>query len=233
MKNSSTLNKRLTGGNLSKSKNSLGIIETVFVVDSTVYAIIRHLKPVFDETGHSSYPLFNNHLGAVEEKLTPFEVVIMISNIDLEHSPIDPTTLIGKYANVLVIGENRALSAEYIGKKETFGGVALKLGQNILYNARVLAGPDSDLLKENSVSKTYLKDQVKLTDDQLELLSQSMSDWKGKVVRVENDSTNHNTTNSTLESEYIIPNNSFIKGTNNTKMKTQDCHMPVTIFTAR
>lgn len=227
------LNKTVRGSNLKKSSYKLGEIESVLVVDSTLYAVIRQLEPTFDETGHSVNLLFNNHLGANESKLSPFEVLVRISNIDLEHTLTDPYTLIGKFANVLVIGENRAVSAEYVGKQETFGSIALKMSQNALYSARVLAGPDSSLLDEESVSKSFLKRNVKLTDNQLDLLDQKLSDWKSKVIRIENDSTNHNTTDQKLENELIIPSEDFFKEANNIKMKTRNCHLPVTVFTAR
>lgn len=224
--------RRLSALRIKRSTQEEGIIESAMVVNRTVYVIARRLKESFDgETGHSTINLFNNARGTDEEHISPFELLIPISNIDLALTPVNPKDLLGKYVIVSSM-KKRAIKAEFIGDINSTSQSPLQVMQAALENARSLAG-SMEKLHENETSKTFLKEKYNLTDDQLTLIGMSLEEFKGKVIRIEGDGTYHNDTDAELEHEVKIESYDLIKNTNKEKMKTRKCHLPVTIFSAR
>ena len=61
----------------------------------------------------------------------------------------------------------------------------------------------------------------------------SLEEFKGKVIKVEGDATYDRDTANKLEHEVIIESHDLIANTNKEPMKTKNCHLPVTIFSAR
>lgn len=227
------VSRRLSRIQMAKTSSQHGIIESVLVVNNTVYAIIRKTRVEFDEVSHDYYPLFNNYLKSPEDSLTPTELLIPLINIDMSNNTLDPKDLIGRYAVVEVTDGNRAIKAEYVGSVGDPSQGPLKISQTVLYNARLLAGATARLATADSESRKYLAEVAKLEDEALELLDQKLSEWKGKVVTVEGDANYHKTTDATQEFELKIKSEDFLKEANKTKMKTRNCHLPISIFSAR
>lgn len=227
------VSRRLSKIQFRQSEEQLGRIEAVLVVDRVVNAIIRKTRGEWDEIDHENFPLFNNYLNADEDILSPVELLIPIINIDLSQGTFNPNTLIGQYATVSVIDGRRALKAEYIGGVDNPEQGPLKVAQNLLYNARLLAGATAKLTEEDSKAKEYLTKIGNLSETNLALVNMSLDDWKGKVVTLTGDASYHKTTDATEEFELKVEVEDFIKGANKTKMKTKNCHLPITIFTAR
>lgn len=228
------MQRRLSKVQFKQTTEQRGIIEAVLVVDSVLCAIIRKVKAEWDVTTHANYPLFNNHLAAEDRFLSPAELLIPITNIDLAHVSLDPKTLIGKYVTVSVVdGSRRALKAEYIGGIDDPSQSPFKVLQNVLYNARMLAGATATLTEQDSKAKEYLTKVENINETNLALINMSLDDWKGKVVRIKGDATYHNDTDKTQEFEIVVESEDFLKNANKTKMKTKNCHLPITIFSAR
>lgn len=225
--------RRLSKIQFKQSREEMGIIEAVLVVDSALYAIIRKVTKEWDVTNHAYYPLFNNYLEAQEDVLAPVELLIPIVNVDLSITNADPKTLIGKYVSVSVISGNRAVKAEYMGSIDDPERGPLKVIQGILYNARMLAGATAKLTEEDSKAREYLAKVENINETNLALLSAQLKDWQGKVVRLKGDATYHNDTDATQEFEITVEAEDFFKQANETKMKTKNCHLPITIFSAR
>ena len=227
------VSRRLSKIQFRQTENFLGRIEAVLVVDRVLHAIIRKTQGEWDEINHENFPLFNNYLRAEEDVLSPVELLIPITNVDLSQGTFNPKDMIGQYASVSVVDGLRAIKAEYIGGVEDPERGPLKVAQNVLYNARLLAGATATLAEEGSQSKKYLEKIASLNDTNLTLINMSLEDWKGKVVTLSGDASYHKTTDATEEFELKVEEEDFIKGANKTKMKTKNCHLPVTIFSAR
>lgn len=229
------LTRRLASVQFKKSEQRLGIIESTFVADSTLYAIIRQAPPKkAPGSGHEIYPLFNNYLYTDEKKLSALEAFIPITNIDLSLVIINPKDLIGRYAMVTVIGDNRAIKAEYTGTVKDPSQGPLKLVQNALYNARAQAGVNFSLLDEQSAAKPYLEKLIGLNETNKGLLELNVEDVKGKSVRIANDATHSNSTSKTEEGEIVVEDNSdLLANKNGLEMKSRDCHLPILVFTGR
>lgn len=225
--------RRLSKIQMKSTIEQQGIIESVFVVDNTCYAIIRKIRGEWNEIGHLNHGLFNNHLEADEDVLSPTELLIPLINVDLSLGAVDPKTFIGKYATVSVTEGSRAIKAEYVGSIKDPSQSPLKVIQNALYNARLLAGATTKLTEEGSEARHFLKNVIDLSDEQMEAINWSLVEWKGKVVTLEGDAYYHKTTDAETEFELKIQAEDFIKNANETKMKTRNCHLPITIFSAR
>lgn len=228
-----SVSRRLSKIQFKQTEEQLGKIESVLVVDRVLYAIIRKAKGEFDEINHESFPLFNNYLYVEDEYLSPVELLIPITNVDLAQGTFNPNTMIGQYATVSVVNGLRAVKAEYIGGVDDPQQGPFKVLQNIFYNARMLAGATATLTEEGSKAKEYLSKIQNLNETNLNLVAMSLEDWKGKVVTLQNDAVYHKTTDATEEFEIKIEQEDFFKNSNGTKMKTKNCHLPVTIFSAR
>ena len=227
------VNRRLAKVQFKQTHEQLGRIEAVLVVDRVLYAIIRRTQGEWDEINHESFPLFNNFLHVDDEFLSPTELLIPITNVDLSQGSIQPNDMIGQYATVSVVDNQRAVKAEYIGGVDDPEQGPFKLLQNVLYNARMLAGTTAKLTEEGSKAKEYLSKIENLNETNLAWIGMSFDDWKGKVVTLSNDAVYHKTTDAAEEFELKVEQENFFKKANNTKMKTKNCHLPVTIFTAR
>lgn len=227
------VSRRVSKIQFKQSTEQLGRIESVLVVDRVAYAIIRKTKGEWDEINHENFPLFNNFLYVDDEYLSPVELLIPLINVDLSQGTFNPNSMIGQYATVSVADGLRAIKAEYIGGVDDPEQGPLKVLQNVFYNARMLAGATAKLTEEGSKSKEYLSKIENLNETNLALVGMSLEDWKGKVVTLKNDATYHKTTDATEEFELKVEQENFFKNANDTKMKTKNCHLPITIFSAR
>lgn len=227
------VSRRVSKIQFKQSREELGRIESVLVVDRVAYAIIRKTKGEWDEINHENFPLFNNYLYVDDEYLSPIELLIPLINVDLSQGTFSPNSMIGQYATVSVVDGLRAIKAEYIGGVDDPEQGPLKVLQNIFYNARMLAGATAKLTEEGSKAKEYLSKIDNLNETNLELISMSLEDWKGKVVTLKNDAVYHKTTDATEEFELKVEQENLFKNSNGTKMKTKNCHLPITIFSAR
>lgn len=212
---------------------STGIIESVLVIDSNLYGIIRRTDPIIGkETGHESYPLYGNDMNIDESVLSPFEVLNRIDNIDLSSLAVDPKTYIGGFVKIQE-RNNVITRVQYIGNSP-FLLDALKINQNALRSARKFIG-DTGTLGEG-MAKEYLQ-RMGLTDSQIELIaSNKISDWTDNLMRLQDDGTYHNDVDEEVKGEKILTMDelqNLISNYNKKKMKTKKCHLPVTIFSAR
>lgn len=232
MKSVETATRRLSGLRVRRSIQEEGIIESVMVVNRVVYVIARRLKEsMTSDTDHPYVSLFNNDRHVREEALSPFELLIPVSNIDLAIASAKPEELLGKYVLVSVL-KGRAMRAEFIGDISSTSQSPLQLARAALENARSIAGV-ATRIEESKKAKDFLKDQYNLTDEQLTLIGMTLEQFKGKVIRVEGDATYDRDTAQKLEHEVIIESHNLIANTNQEPMKTKNCHLPVTIFSAR
>ena len=232
MRSVETATRRLSGLRIRRSLQEEGIIESVMVVNRVLYVIARRVKSsMTTDTDHSYQSLFNNDRHVREEALSPFELLIPVSNIDLAVTTVKPEELLGKYVSVSVL-KGRAVKAEYIGDLSGPSQSPLQLARAALENARSLAGV-ATRIEENEKARDFLKTQYNLTDDQLTLIGMSLEEFKGKVIKVEGDATYDRDTANKLEHEVIIESHDLIANTNKEPMKTKNCHLPVTIFSAR
>lgn len=226
-----TASRSLSGFKIQKSSEEEGIIESVLVVNRVVYAVVRRSVDSYNETGHSSKGLFNNVRNIPEDNLSLFELLIPIYNIDLATSLIKPDELLGKYVMVSVLNK-KAIKAEYIGELENFKQSPLKLLSAAITNARSLAGA-GERLDKNTASRKFLQEKFNLTDDQLTLFEIPLKDVFGKTITIKDDAVYHKDTSKTTDKEVVIESHNLIRGTNQKSMKSRNCHLPVSIFSAR
>lgn len=233
-KNIGEMNRKLASVQFRKAENKLGIIESTFVADGNLYAIIRRVPTRRNAAGHESNPLFNNILYVEDDKLSAMELYIPITNIDLSITVVDPKELVGKYAMVTLLGDNKAIKAEYTGNVKDPSKGPLSTASTVLYNARMKAGATLGLLDEKSAAKPYLEQMLGLNAANKELLELSYTDVLGKSVRIEGDGTYSNSTSKPTDNELVIEDtNNLVENKNGEEMKARDCHLPILLFTGR
>lgn len=228
-----TTTRELAKLRLRQAEQLFGVIESVLIVSKTVYVIAREALERFSEDSTDPYkPLFNNPRNIDESKLSPFELYMPVWNLHPESMAIQPEEMLGKQVLVNLI-DNKVVKCEYVGDLSRDKQTPLGVVQAVLENARTLAGA-YEKLSDNTLTRQYLKNEHNFSDDQVTALDTALSDYRGKVVRIKNDSTFHNTTDAKQPFEVLLDNKSdLIKGTNKLQMKTRNCHLPVTVFSAR
>lgn len=224
--------RRLSGIHLRKTVEEEGIIESVMIVDRVVYVIARRVRAyTYTPSGHEYFALFNNERNIQEDVLSSFELFLPLSNIDLATTTIIPEDLLGKYVLVSLLN-GKAVKATYIGNVKAFEQTPLQVLRSALENARSLAGVGKKITEVDKATK-YLKEVHNVSSEQLELLNNSLKDFQGKVIRVEGDAVYDRDTATKKDVEVVIKSHDFIRDTNQQAMKTRNCHLPVSIFSAR
>lgn len=206
-----------------------GIIESLYVIDNGVFAIIRKntnssFTPSNDQTDHGD-GWFNGPDRTPIENVTVAELAVL-TNIDASNNKLE--RYIGKECSVTV-KNNVAVYAE------------VKLGYpsmttitaSVIRKARVaLASKTEDIFSD--VGKKYFKEQG-ITDEDIEALSnfKYLEDMTSKVNTFSGEALWFKDTSQATKDENIIEPNSIMLGLKKLGMKSKKCHIPTRVFSGK
>lgn len=219
---------------MNTSSESLGIIASVLTVNKTVYAICYRQTPVtkaLKEHPEGGVKEYYNCTGDVF-KMSPYELLMPIKNLDLSRDIIDPRTLIGQKVLVSEIN-GQALKAEYINELDELNESPLKISRALLRTIRNYVGGYTTLdSKEERVQKIMA--QFGLTDVAEKLHEHPLSDWLGQSVSFKDEGKYTNDVAKPKDGEVVFEAPEGVaRHLNRTSMKTKNCHLPVKLFSAR
>lgn len=221
-----------TRSKMKTSLESLGVIESILVVNKTVYVIASRVRQLSqDKRDHNIVEYFN--CAGDLENYSPFELLMPITNIDLSRDVLDPRILIkGK---VLVSEINgQAAKCEFVGELEELNESPLAVPRALLQSFRNFLGAgESFYSKEERV--TDLIQQFGLSDIVDDLYEHKASDWAGNVITYnsEGDYTMDSTGRKQSGRVTIKPMENLTRHLTGTTMKSKMCHLPVKLFSAR
>lgn len=216
------------------SMESLGIVDSVLVVNKTVYVIAHRVKALSKNMQlHANEAVeYYNCQGDVTVH-SPFELLMPLINIDLSRDPIDPRVLVG--GSILVSEVNgQAIKAEYVGELSELNESPIAVPRAVFQSIRNYLGSytalnDKDERVQSIVNQFGLSGVV---DD---IYKSSAMDWIGSVVSFENDGDYTKDSHSTKQDGRLTikPIDSLVRHANGEDMKTKLCHLPVKLFSAR
>jgi hypothetical protein len=216
-------------------KKTVGIIESATVLNSRVFAVLRktaNTDNINYDPGEGS-PLYNNILNMEESKLTPFELLIPIKNIDMLHIPIDMSTFIGKFA-IVYERSGIAFEAEYLGELWKPSDDASIVASSHIRSARVMLSAMGQADDVEAV-KDKMKSMYGYDDSSLNSTFQYnfLSDFQNHIVTWAGESYSFKDVDEQLSYENKLTPVDILKYLNKTPMKTKKCHLPNLPFSGR
>lgn len=206
-----------------------GIIESLYVIDNGVFAIIRKninssFTPTNDQTDHGD-GWFNGPDRTPVENVTVAELAIL-TNIDASNNKLE--RYIGSECAVTV--KNGV--ATYAEVRLASPSITTIL-PSIIRKARVaLASKTEDIFSD--VGKKYFKEQG-LTDEDIESLSnfKYLEEMTAKVNTFSGEALWFKDTSQATKDENIIEPNSIMLGLKKLGMKSKKCHIPTRVFSGK
>lgn len=216
------------------SMESLGIVDSVLVVNKTIYVIAHRVEPlsknIKDHAGEAvEYYNCNGDVNA----FSPFELLMPIINIDLSRDTLDPRVLIG--GSVLVSEINgQAIKAEYVGELEELNESPLAVPRAVFSSIRNYIGAYTTLNSKDERVQSIVN-QFGVGDVVNDIYQTSAMDWIGNVVSFEKDGDYTKDSHGTKQEGRLTikPVENLTRHLNGEDMKTKLCHNPVKLFTAR
>ena len=206
-----------------------GIIESLYVINDSVFAIIRKntdyvMSASGDLVDHGD-SLFNMSDGFSEEDMTVSELAIPI-NIDASNNKLE--RYIQKEC-IVTVNNGVAVSAKVnLGYKN----ISTIPASFIRKTRLALAGKTNDLFSD--IGKKYFKEKG-YTDEDIEALSdfKYVQEMTGKLNTVEGEALWFKDTNNKSKDENILKANPLLLGLNKLNMKSKTCHIPSRIFSGK
>lgn len=206
-----------------------GIIEDLYVVGDSVFAIVRKksnyvMSPSGDLIDHGD-SLFNMVEGKSVEDMTVPELSIP-TNIDASNNKLE------RYFQkkcIVTVKNGVAIHAEVVLGYPSMTTISA----NFIRKARVaLSGKTDDIFSE--IGKKYFKDNG-YTDEDIEALSdfKYVQEMTGKINTFEGEALWFKDTNNKSKDENILKANPLLLGLNKLNMKSKTCHLPSRIFSGK
>ena len=217
-------------------KESVGVISSIMTTNNTVYAIIKRSTDD-DCDSHSGVNEYYNCKGDVNMH-SPYELYVPLINIHLNKDKFNPQSLIGGKVLVREL-KGTVLKAEYIGELTEVNESPSKVSRSVLQSFRNMVG-DNVSMTDTSPDVLSALSELDITQDMVKKLNKySVSDLEGNIVRFDADAPPYRDVMKQINGEFVINNSDndsigqLIKHVNQKDMKTQECHLPTTLFSAR
>lgn len=206
-----------------------GIIESLYIVNDSVFAIIRKntdyvLSPSGNLVDHGD-GLFNMVEGYPEEDMTVSELSVL-TNIDAANNKLQ------RYVQkrcIVTVNNGIAVYAEVILGYPDISTIPA----NFIRKARVaLANKTTDIFSD--VGRQYFKENG-YTDEDIEALSdfKYVEEMTGKLNTFKGEGLWFKDTNNKSKDENILKANPLVLGLNKLNMKSKTCHIPSIVFSGK
>lgn len=216
------------------SMESLGIVDSVLVVNKTIYVIAHRAKALSKNIQmHEGEAVeYYNCIGDVKV-YSPFELLMPVINIDLSRDTLDPRSLVG--GSVLVSEINgQAIKAEFVGELAELNESPLDVPRALFKSIRNYVGAYTALNDKDERVQSIVQ-QFGLGNVVDEIYKTSAMDWIGNVVSYETDGDYTKDSHATKQEGRLTIKavENLTRHLNGEDMKTKLCHNPVKLFTAR
>lgn len=204
-----------------------GNILTLYLIGDKVYAIIeRNHEPIIEgsEMLFHGNEIFNLTSGIDPNTRTIPELVIPT---DINPSNININRYIGKECTVKTI-EDRAIVA-YVDESPSLVSIFSPLLLQAIRNNV----PNGDL--KSTEARTYLKSYgySDIEIDNLLKLTYDSEEFKNKLVTFSEEAVWTKDTSAAKDNEIILETNETLNGLNKLGMKSNNCHLPVKLFSGK
>lgn len=214
---------------------TIGVIESVMMLNSRVFAVIRRTANTsninFDPG--EGFPLYNNPLSIEEDKLSPFELFVGLTNLDMNLMQADPSTFVGSFAEVSE-RNGIAFEAKYIGELYKVSDDPTTVAAKHIRQSRQdlsLSGQADDI--EAVKQRMATKYGYKVDDVNAVFQYNFISDFNKKVITWNGEGYTYKDLDTELSFENKLSTLSILKYLNRTQMKTKNCHMFNKLFSGR
>ena len=216
------------------SIESLGIVDSVLVVNKTIYVIAHRVQPRSKNIqAHEGEAVEYYNCNGDVKAYSPFELLMPIINIDLSRDHLDPRDLIG--GSVLVSEVNgQAMKAEFVGELEELNESPLDVPRALLSSIRNYVGSYTTLNNKDERVQSIVN-QFGIGDVVDEIYKTSSMDWIGNVVSFEKEGDYTKDSHATKQEGRLVIQavENLTRHLKGEDMKTKLCHNPVKLFSAR
>ena len=212
----------LTTANDTSLIEQQGIIETVYPVNDSVYAVIRKDYP--GKSHDHGDGLFNANDGADPEKMTRADLAVKTNIVAIN-------AVIERYVGARCIVTVKNGIAVYA--KVNLGEDNLTVFPPQLLGELRATNPDNDLFTDKNIISMKDLGYSEQEIDNLKLFTYTPEE-KGKIVYFKDEASwSKDVAAQQKENELNVTNNPIIRGLNKLGMKTKKCHIPTRLFSGK